>query len=257
MASTSSAKIESMFFEPSSAPAPATRKVGSVGGQHKSEGLLKEERRFADAMKRSEYRAYGPKCGCDDSCSCGCMDNQICNCHHFSKGCPTKPNALHERQKRSMRPDMQSARLVSGSTSYGKDRDASQESQEEIKYGDITASLEYSDSYYGNGNSMAVARGDKRLPQESNTRPLNMERQQHQGNGAYGVEPAGGGKGRVYLNETSESSSDPQTSLLMSPNDVRSGSAWGKPQSYSSVPQSGKISSACNSCSPTPRGGNF
>jgi hypothetical protein len=175
------------------------------------------------------------------------MDGQICNCHHFSKGCPTKPNALHERQKRSMRPDMQSARLVSGSTSYGKDRDASDESQEEIKYGDITASLGYSDSSYVHSQNMTVARGDKRLPQESNTRPLNVERQQHRGKGVYGVEPAGGGKGRVYLDGALDYSNSSSGSL-MSPNTV---------QSYSTIPQYGQISSACKSCSPTPQGGNF
>lgn len=188
---------------------------------HKTPGTMKEEQRFSDAMKRSEFRPYGPKCGCDDNCGCGCLDNKPCQCHHSSKGCPPHPKS---RDAIRTRPDMQSCRLVSASASYGKDRDASDESQEEIRYSHVTNPMQYK------------ARGDNRLPQESNSKELRVDRQPGK-MAIYGVEPIGGGRGHTYIEQPSPSCSAGPT---LSPNNL--------PQSYSSVPQGGRISPVCRSC---------
>ena len=197
--------------------------------------MKKEEQRFADAMKRSEFRAYGPKCSCNESCTCGCMEGKMCSCHLYTKGCPKAPNTMQQRQHQfRTRPDMQSARLVSASSSYGKDRDASDQSQEEIQYGDITTSLEQ-DNYPSSAGM--VARGDKRLPQESNAKPLNVHRQP--GKSVYGVEPAGGGYGRTYLGSVPGGDMSCSTGPTLYPTNI--------PQSYSTIPKGG-ISPACRAC---------
>ena len=127
---------------------------------------------------------------------------------------------------------MQSCRMVSGSSSYGKDRDPSEYSQQQIDYPNITHS------------SMKANGGKQRLIQESNVPELSVDRR----NMVCNAQPSSLFKQNRQWNEFSKNEvgiGSCSVGPLMSPNNV--------PQSYSVIPQGGKISPACKTC----HSGNF
>ena len=115
--------------------------------------MAMQQTRYNAALEHCQYRPYG-------------LDYSV------GKGSrrQTSPGPGRTIKRR---PDMQSCRLVSGSSSYGKDRDSSKYSQEQIDYPNIT-------------HSAMVSNGGKlRLTQDSN----NARVEKTVGLGACSAEP--------------------------------------------------------------------
>ncbi len=167
--------------------------------------MAMQQTRYNAALEHCQYRPYG-------------LDYSV------GKGSrrQTSPGPGRTIKRR---PDMQSCRLVSGSSSYGKDRDSSKYSQEQIDYPNITHS------------AMVSNGGKRRLTQESNVPELTVDRRP--GKMVYTANPMGGCSNNARVEKTvglGACSAEP----LMSSNNV--------PQSYSTIPLGGSISPACKTC---------